>query len=218
MSTQLSLIQQNSTWMHFIGAGYYADDKKFTREAKKYGISRRAPAQLVRGMEFGDRLVLLRYLAKGSVFAFGEARIHGITLEGDISKQVGERLIAEGRAEYQDGGGAVERECGSYLVLGTYSVKASLKEVMSIAQEIHARENGDVPMFVMVNARLTEAYKEQVFLQPAPKFTRGFIRSDFSYAPPKGGIAEGEVIAIASYTRKERPRKKAAMPLLPAMT
>lgn len=217
MNTQLSLIQQNSTWMHFIGTGYYADEKKFIREAEKYGISRRAPAQTVRGMEFGDHLIFLRYLREKSVFAFAEARIRGITLEGSISKQVGEQLIEEGRAEYQDGGGMeVERECGSYLMMGTYTVKASLKEVMNMALEIHARENGDTPIFVMVNARLTEVYAEQVFLQPSPKFTRGFIRSEFFYQPSKQGTAEGEVIAISSYTKKERPSGKAsAMPMLP---
>lgn len=215
MNSQLSLITQNSTWMHYIGTGYYADEKKFLREAKKFGISRRAPAQTVRGMEFGDRLIFLRYIRERNIYAFAEAQITGISLDYSISKQVGERLIEQGRGEYQQGGMDVERECGSYTVIGTFIVRASLKEVMTLAQEIHERENGDVPLFVMVNAKLTHAYKEQVILSPAPKFTRGFIRSEFSYLPSKQQV-KGEVIAIAQYTKKERPRRKAATtPLLP---
>ena len=212
---QLSLITQNSTWMHYIGRGFYAQESKFLREAKKQGISRRAPAQLVRGMEFGDKLVFLRYVKPGTVFAFAEARIIGVTLEQSISNQVGNRLIDEGRAEYQEGGAAVERECGTYLVVGTFTVKATLKEVMTIAAEIHVRENGDTPMFVMVNARLTESYKEQVLLSPSPKFTRGFIRTEYSYTPPKDGTPNGQVIAITDYVKKERSQKKEAIPLLP---
>lgn len=218
MNAQLDLIRQNSTWMHYIGQGYYADEKKFLREAKKSGISRRAPAQIARGMEFGDRLVFLRYVRQGSVFALAEGRIHGITLDHEIAQEVGERLIEDGRAEYHEGGGAVERECGSYLVVGTFTVRASLKEVITTAQAIHARKKGDTPMFVMVNAKLTTAYPEPVFLQPAPKFTRGFIRSEFFFEPPNKQTTGGDVIAISGYTRKERPRRKSASaPMLPAM-
>lgn len=89
---------------------------------------------------------------------------------------------------------------------------------MQKAAEIHARENGDAPMFVMVNARLTETYREPVFLSPPPKFMRGFMRTEYIYQAEKEQPA-GEVIAIASYTKKERPRRKAAaMPILPAIT
>lgn len=221
MDGQLELIHQRNTWLHFIG-GYYDSESRFCREARKFGISRRVPAQMVRGMEFGDRLVFLRYVRRGASYAFAEGQIVGITLEGDIARQVGERLIAEGKAEYSEGGEVVSRACGSYLVLGTYQVKATLKETMAIAQEIHTerlRKQGENPgpMFVMLNARLVRAYKDPVYLSPSPKFTRSFIRSDdTSFTAPDDYAPERQVVAIDGYEKKKRPRKRLDQPLLPS--
>lgn len=222
MNAQMELIHQNSTSMHFIG-GYYKSEDHFIREAGKVGISRRVPAQVVRGMEFGDRLVFLRYVKGKSVYAFAEGQIIGLTLEGEIAKQVGERLIQDGKAEYHEGGGMVQRECGSYFVLGTYDVKATLKETMDIAQEIHAKqakEKGEEPepLFVMVNAKLITAYPDLVYLSPAPKFTRGFIRSDdSSFVAPADYAPERKVVAIDGYAKKERSRKRPEYPMLPGV-
>lgn len=221
MSLQPDLIHQISTWMHFIG-GYYKNEKKFISEARKFGISRRVPAQVVRGMEFGDRLIFLRYVKGQQAFAFAEAVIVGITLDGSIAKQVGQRLIDEGKAIYNEGGGIVERECGSYFVLGHFEVNATLKETMAIAQEIHgAKAEGKEPepLFVMVNAKLTRAYKAPVYLSPSPNFTRGFIRStNTSFVAPDDFVPERQVIAIEGYEKKERPRKERAdIPLLPGV-
>ncbi len=221
---QIELIHQTNTWLHFIG-GYYKSEKQFIKEARKFGISRRAPAQVVHGMEFGDRLVFLRYVKGQSVFAFAEGRIVGLTLNGEIAKAVGEKLVEEGKAEYHEGGGVVKRECGSYIVLGSFEVTASLKETMDIAQEIHGNEAKEKkkepePLFVMVNAKLIRAFKEPVYLSPAPKFTRSFIRSDdSSFVAPDDFTPERQVIAIDGYEKKKRPsRAQPAVPLLPETT
>jgi len=220
MSLQMELIHQNSTWMHFIG-GYYKSEEQFVREAGKYGISRRVPAQVVRGMEFGDRLIFLRYVKGKSAYAFAEGQIVGLTLEGDIAKQVGDRLIQEGKAEYHDGGGMVQRECGSYFVLGTFEVKTTLKETMDIAQEVHAKqakEKGEEPepLFVLVNAKLIIAYADPVYLSPSPKFTRSFIRSDdSSFIAPADYSPERSVVAIDGYEKKARSKKTVDYPRLP---
>ncbi|MCI0552088.1 MAG: hypothetical protein L0287_14140 [Anaerolineae bacterium] len=213
MNNQLELIHQNSTWMHFIG-GYYKSEDLFIHEAGKFGISRRVPAQVVRGMEFGDRLIFLRYVKGKSVYAFAEGQIIGLTLEGEIANQVGERLIQEGKVEFHEGGGMVQRECGSYFILGTFEVKATLlKEIMDIAQEIHAKQareegNEPEPLFVMVNARLLQAYEQPVYLSPSPKFTRGFIRSnDSSFVAPTDYSPERNVVAIDGYVKKGRSKK-----------
>lgn len=221
MGLQPELIHQTSTWMHFIG-GYYKSEQAFISEADKVGISRRAPAQTVRGMEFGDRLIFLRYAGKEAVFAFAEAQIIGITLDGETAKEVGERLIQEGKAEYHEGGGIVQRECGSYFVLGTFEVKVSLEECMDIAQEIHeqkAKKEGKEPepLFVMVNAKLITAYQAPIYLSPMPKFTRGFIRSaDSSFVAPRDHVVEQKIISIDGYEKKKQPHKRnGGMPLLP---
>lgn len=219
MSLQPDLIHQISTWLHFIG-GYYKNEQKFVREARKFGISRRAPAQMVHAMEFGDRLIFLRYVKGQAAFAFAEGVIVGITLDGAIAKKVGDRLIDEGKATYSEGGGIVERECGSYMVLGSFQVTATLKETMAIALEFHHKQESADPLFVMVNAKLIRAYKAPVYLSPSPKFTRGFIRSDdSSFIAPDDFVPERQVIGIEGYEKKERPRKeRKGMPLLPGVT
>jgi hypothetical protein len=221
MNKQIELIHQTNTWMHFIG-GYYKSEDKFVHEARKFGITRRSPAQVVRGMEFGDRLVFLRY-ASGNAYAFAEGQITGVTFEGSLAKEVGQKLIDTGKAEYHsaDGGGMlIARECGSYIITGTYSTTASLKDVMDIAQEIHAEkckaEGKDEPLFVMVNARLTQSYENPVYLSPSPKFTRGFIRAsdEAFYVAPSDHSPERNVVAIDGYAKKERKPKKRGQPLL----
>jgi hypothetical protein len=208
MSLQPDLIHQISTWLHFIG-GYYKSEDKFVKEAQRFGISRRVPAQVIRGMEFGDRLIFLRYVKGQQAFAFAEAVIVGLTLEGGIAKKVGDRLIDEGKAQYEEGGGMVSRECGSYFVLGTYHVNATLKETMDIAQDIYAeqaKESGrePEPLFVMVNAKLVKQYSQPVYLSPSPKFTRGFIRSDnSSFIAPADFSPDRTIVAIDSYEKKK---------------
>jgi hypothetical protein len=207
MNSQLDLIHHRNTWMHFIG-GFYGNVDKFINEAIKYRISRRVPAQIVKGMQFGDRLVLLRY-ANPDVFAFAEAQIIGITLDHEIAKEVGERLKANGQAEYQDapsGGGAlIERECGSYILCGSWVVKCSLAEVMAIALEISAARAET--LFVMVNAELTQIYQNSVYLHPAPKFTRGVIKpmdQSTYFVSPEPTVSEPTVFAIRNYQKGAR--------------
>jgi hypothetical protein len=125
------LIKQHTRWMHYIG-GYYRSHHAFIREAKVMGISRRIPAQVARGMNYGDTVVLLRYCSKKRVYAFAEMIITGLVLSGDIAQAVGEKLQAQGKATYTAGGGMISRECGSYMIMGTWNVDAELSEVMDI--------------------------------------------------------------------------------------
>jgi len=212
MNAQLSLIHQLNTWMHFIG-GYYKSTDKFINEAKLQRISRRAPAQQVRGMQFGDRLVFLRYHKKDVVSAFAEAQIVGVTLDHEIAKVVGDKLKEQGLAEYHEpgsgGGTIIQRECGSYLMCGSWSIKCELSDVMEMAIET-AKEKGET-LFVMVNAELVQTYDAPTYLQPAPKFTRGFSKlvdqSQLSITPVET-VVEPEMWAIQNY--QQAPRLNAA--------
>jgi hypothetical protein len=212
MNNQLALIHQRNTWLHFIG-GYYSDTDKFVNEAIRSRISRRAPAQTVRGMQFGDRLVFLRYAGKENIFAFAEAEIVGISLDHEIAAEVGERLKEQGLAEYHEPGSggevAIERECGSYLLCGTWAVNCPLEDVMEIALQI-AKERGET-LFVMVNAELTKVYESDVYLQPAPKFSRGFTRASdeaqyFTDLPPMQ-TGEKTIFSIRNYQKADKPRR-----------
>lgn len=208
MNAQLSLIHQRNTWMHFIG-GYYKSTAKFIDEAKLQRISRRAPAQQVRGMQFGDRLVFLRYHKKDVVSAFAEAQIVGVTLDHEIAKEVGDKLKEQGLAEYHEpgsgGGTLIQRECGSYMCVGSWDIKCELSEVMEMAIEA-AKKKGE-PLFVMVNAELVQTYESPTYLQPAPKFTRGFLKpadqAQLSITPVET-VVEPEMWAIQNYQKAPR--------------
>lgn len=200
MTAPTPLMYGRQTWQHFIG-GYYSDTGRFVREAQRIGISRRAPAQAVRGMQFGDRLILLRYEGKGRAFAFAEAIITGMTLDHEIAAAVGAELQRRGLASFQEGGGSIERDCGSYFIVGTWTVNCSWSDVMDIALDV-AKAKGET-LFVMVNARLRCAYDPITYLDPAPKFTRGFTRApdDDEWQPWTADRADGAVLAIRGYQK-----------------
>lgn len=202
------LVVIRKSWTHFIG-GYYSDTDKFLKEAAKHGISRRAPAQVVRGMQFGDRIIFLRY-AKNASFAFAEGVITGITLDHEIAEIVGNQLKERGLAEYQDapgGGSMIERECGSFMICGGWVVKASLSDCMELA--IEAAEARNEKLSVMVWARLTQQYPAPTILQPSPKFSRSFGRvpDDTAILPEDLAQQERNVFEIRNYNKKVRPAR-----------
>lgn len=201
MNQQLALLHQRMTWMHFIG-GYYSNTDKFVAEALKTGISRRASALSVKNMNFGDRIILLRYGRNDSTHAFAEAEVTGISLDHEIAQKVGLELKATGKATWHEpSGGAITiiRECGSYNVSGTWTVDAPLPEIIDMA----IRASGDTPLFFMVNARITEVYDNPVYIQPAPKFTRGFVKcpDDSEYFITEPHVYEPTIFAITNYAK-----------------
>ncbi len=200
---QLPLFNQVNTWMHYIGR-YYRSEGAFTAEAMGKGISRRVPAQVARGMRFGDRVVLLRWGGKGKVWAFAEMVVTGLTLLDGLARQVGERLQEQGRASYSEGGEAVERECGTYFVVGTWTTTADIHEIIELACQI-ADAKGE-KVFVLVNGTIIKAYDAPVLLSPAPSFTRSFIRADaeatFQCETTGDQPPAHPILAIQNYRKK----------------
>lgn len=206
MAAQSSMFSTRSSWHHFIG-GFYKSTDRFIAEARRLGISRRVPAKVARGMHFGDRIVLLRWLGKdpagrGRVEAFAECTITGITLADGIGAEVGRQLADEGRASFDGGGGVVQRDCGFYMVTGGWSVEADLPELIERAQAI-ADERG-VELFCMVPGRLDQVYESPALLSPAPAFHRGFSRiadadASFEYQPPSGAL-----VLVNGYQKAKR--------------
>jgi hypothetical protein len=217
--TQPPLIRQVNTWLHYIG-GYYRSTEQFIREAQAHGVTRRIPAQVARGMQYGDRVVLLRWGGRGKVWAFAEMRIASVALEGELSRKVGERLAAEGRASFTEGGEVVERECGCYLICGVWMVSADLPEVMDIALEIAAQDGQPAP-FAMIGGTLAKVYSDPALLSPAPRFTRGFIRADaqatFEFHGQAVETPGRTITAITDYRKRARGSGR-TLPRLPEMT
>jgi len=175
---QPALIRQLNTWMTFIGQRY--TDEKFIREAQRDGVSRRVPAKLARAMNFGERVICLRWGGSGKVSAFAEFTITSLSLDHSLSQKLGEKLKEQGRANYSDGGGAVQRECGAYFVVGSWRVAedVTLREIIDLAQEIaDSWTNGHGEKITyLIGGALTQVYSVPVLLDPAPKFTRGFTK------------------------------------------
>ena len=146
---------------------------------------------------------------KDVISAFAEAQIVGVTLDHEIAKAVGDKLKEQGLAEYHEpgagGGTIIQRECGSYLMCGSWSIKCELSDVMEMAIET-AKEKGET-LFVMVNAELVQTYEAPTYLQPAPKFTRGFSKpidqSQLSITPVET-VVEPEMWAIQNYQKAPR--------------
>ena len=203
------LFQARQTWLHYIG-GYYKTADAFVSEAQRIGISRRVAALAARGIQFGDRVILLRW-NEGRPHAFAEMQITGLVLDHEIAARVGRELEAQGKAEYFEGGGSIQRACGSYISLGTWCVDAELSEIIDIALQIAEQEKPagqeKAALFVMLGGRLTEVYPNPVSLTPSPKFTRGFIRAnEETIFENQVEPAKGQVMAISDYSKAEKYR------------
>ncbi len=209
---QANLLYQPAEWHHFIG-GHYASPESFVAEAQKQGISRRIPAQNAKGMSFGDRVVLLRFVNAETVIAFAEMVVSRVMLDGEITQKIGNDLQEAGRASYQENGGAgemVNRECGEYLIAGTWQVDpdVDIAELIRMAERYADGEK----LFVMLGGELSQVYATHRLLNPPPKFTRGFARRtprpDFFYndAPASD---ERVVYGVRNY-QKAAPRRKPA--------
>lgn len=204
----MDLLTPQNTWMHYIGKQYTIP--KFLKEAKRYGVSRRIPAQIAKGMNFKDIVVLLRWEGLGKVSAFAEMMITGLTFDHEIAEQVGKKLQENGQATYAEAGGggvSINRECGSFSIGGTWTVTASIPEIMALAEE--ANKDSGKPLFVMLYGSLAQVYDAPQRLTPAPSFTRGFIRCKqmMSFAPPTDETAV--VVSIANYRKREKQPKTA---------
>ena len=188
-----------TTYATYIGGAYKGTDR-FLREARKQGITRRVPANTARGFHFGDRVVLLRYRGKGKVLAFGEMVIKEVIFDAEITKKIAEALIEAGAAEYSPGplgGTHVHRECGSYLMGGSFQItshEVDIPQLIKWAKEIA----GDDTVFCMIGGNLIEEYS--TWLDPAPNFTRGFIKMEEGDTFSSDG--ENKMVEISNYRRR----------------
>ena len=116
-----------SSWMHFIGKSYY-DIDTFIAEAKKFGITRRLPLSLAKGMSWGDIVTCVQKEGSNkshSVFMeFPITRIAGLP-EGTSAK-LGKILpMRQLDVEPEE----ISRECGEYETTGTFEVDAPLSDL-----------------------------------------------------------------------------------------
>jgi hypothetical protein len=203
-----------ATWIHFIG-GQYRSEAAFIREARRFGISRRVPAQSARGMAYGDRVVLARWFGKErGAYGFASFRVTDLIFEGEMAQKVAKKLEEEGLTiKYTPAGGGerspVQRECGSYMVLGVITIEnntgrdidTSLKRMIELALEISKDE--DEKLFIMIGGKLEQVYDTPVKC-PDQKFHRGISR--VSDAEIADGPRSNSLVAVGDY-RKSKPKR-----------
>jgi hypothetical protein len=157
-------------WLHFIGKQYYSRGK-FVKEAKQYGVTRRVSLQQLKKMAYGD-MVLLAMMDSKSPVVFGSFVIDKISgLSPAASAAVKEKFECEMVSE---GGSLVVRGCGMYIEGARYAVKATLREIVDILEEL--KEQGKDIGLPMVGGRL-EPHK-LIRLKDIP-FRQGFREIDY---------------------------------------
>lgn len=152
-------------WLHWIGKQYYTMNS-FTKEAEKYGVSRRVSPQQMKQMNWGDTVYCAMLDGKtGVIFSsFTVDRITGLNAETNkkITEKHPSKLV-------DTGGYAVNRGCGEYTTGPTYSIDADIEEIANEVIEIEAKsDNKSKPM---VSGQFTKI--EPIRLLDIP-FRQGF--------------------------------------------
>ncbi|HZQ11020.1 MAG TPA: hypothetical protein VFD70_30900 [Anaerolineae bacterium] len=174
-------------WFHYVGGRY--TPRKFIEESIRVGfITRRAPANQVKAMHFGDTVVLLDW-RKGKPAAFGEFIINGVMFDGKVQQKLVEELKAEDKIVQDDSGVPsvkVERECGDFTMGGGASVRedVDIPEIMEKAEranndmqgELGLKDESKGSLWCMVKGTLTKTFIPPRTIDPAPPFTRGFMQ------------------------------------------
>jgi hypothetical protein len=120
-----------------IGRAYYPTKNKFIKEAKQYGITRRISLRQLKKMAYGD-MVLLAMMDGKSPVIFGSFVIEKISgLSPAASLVIRERFSCE---LVREGGIPVQRGCGEYIEGACYRVKATLREIVDVLEELKEQE------------------------------------------------------------------------------
>ncbi len=197
---QPMLFHQQQTWGHYIGKTSYPSDAAFLNEGREIGVSRRVPAFLARRMNFGDRVILLRWLGDGQARAFAEMVITGVTLGEEVAKQVAAKFADRIHCDSEIGVQQHRRGCGMYTITVTCTVHdLTLPELIEAAQQVTPQP------FVMLQGRITRVISPPERLS-GMRFTRGFFRFErterlFNELPQH----EGALTGIRDYTRETAP-------------
>jgi len=176
--------EKNLVWLHYVGRGLYSINT-FVREAKKYGVSRAIPLQMLKKLHWGEKIYLAQVKEKlegGRVVAkvFGYFTIRGINIgsSDELRKEIfrDERINAK---VIRTGNMHVERACGSYIVSATAVTSADLETVANVISE-KAKEFGE-SVKVFIGGELTLIDPIEIV---AP-FTRSLVKVELDESKVK---------------------------------
>jgi len=115
-------------WLHFIGKTYWKSEAAFSRECKKYGVSRRVSLSTLKQMEFGDTVLTAMWDGKKTI-VFGKFTLDRVY----FTKPQTMALIDENLVETNIQHSLVSRGCGRYIAVSETNVDVPLQEVVKAA-------------------------------------------------------------------------------------
>jgi hypothetical protein len=144
---------KNNFKLHFIGQGMYNTDI-FEREAKRLGVQRAIAFVFLKGLKWGDPVLLARYIpslkvdiekdpegfklwesGKGSAEVFGYFTITGLshTMPRELSDALKDKLNI---VRIDDNSHGVSRACGSYSIGAVAVITDTLEELVAKIREL----------------------------------------------------------------------------------
>ena len=208
-------------YLHYVGKSTY-DLDLFKKEAKKYGVSRALPLNMVQALNFGDVILLARFDGykvrdKDEGIAIGDATIFGYFVVTGVSfiapKEFHEELhrrISVHNCEQVNT--VVNRGCGSYTVNSQCETTTPLPDIIKKAKEL--KEKGYSLNKVFVNGEFHE-FKHPFKLFGIP-FSRSLIKVQFpkDKAPTVVKPKKGMVYQIVNYRQRKRLNRRQREALL----
>ena len=169
-------------WLHYVGSGLYSIDS-FVREAKKYGVSRAIPLNILGKLNWGKRIYLAQLVKReekrlAKVFGFFTVEWINLSSSEKLRKAVYDDPRVSAKV-VSTSPFRVDRACGSYVVSAIATTSADLETVSKVIKEKVAEFGEKVKVFV--GGRLTLI--EPIELE-AP-FTRSLIRVDLDESKVK---------------------------------
>lgn len=222
------------TFVHTIG-GYYRDQDTFIKEAREAGVNRRIAVHLLKNISFGDVVVVLDWRApvrgrkvrtvgkKGlevpaTVIAYGQFIVERLSFQAEVMSRLAKAMIEEGQVEVREGGGVVERECGSYVDGGGLILHPdnpnTLQDLLARAKAI-AADMGIAKLETFIGGRF-QAFQEPLEVE-RPPFQMGFWEVEFK-AKAKRGKDQREVSGIGSYYLRDTAKRGDPLLTSPAET
>jgi len=176
-------------WLHFIGRKYYTQ-KKFIKEAKRYGATRRIDLRVMKKMNWNDKVFCTMLKGKSSVL-FGYFNIEKVS---GLSPSANEIITNRFEGELISGsGGVVIRGCGSYVSGACYAVRATLPEIAELL--IRLKKAGVDIGKPMIGGPFFEI--ERIRLKDIP-FRQGFREFDWEKCrnSANNGTAHGQLYVV----------------------
>ncbi len=175
-----------ATWLHFVGRKYYTQNS-FAAEAGKQGITRRVSLDVLKGMEWGDRVLLAMWNGKKTL-VFGSYFIDRVS---GLSREAYDGIRKAFKSLPVDTGGLlVVRGCGSYNTGPCSDTEATIEQ---IARLLELLQKDDVPIGKpMVGGRFRKHQLVRLtnipFRQGFREFDHETFRASVKKAPvkPKG--------------------------------